>query len=68
MPWLMRFVLYSLMFMGTFWLVRRLRGRMASSFNGPYAQSPDEGGKRRKRQDRAPGPVGNSTPGTGRLA
>ena len=43
MPWLMRFVLYSLMFMGTLWLVRRLRGRMASSFNGPYAQSPDEG-------------------------
>ena len=42
MPWLMRFVLYSLMFMGTFWLVRRLRGHMASSSNGAYSSPADE--------------------------
>ena len=39
MPWLMRFVLYSLMFMGTVWLVRRLRGHMTSSFNGAYSRT-----------------------------
>ena len=38
MPWLIRFALYSLMFMGTYWLVRRLRARMASSFTGAYSQ------------------------------
>ena len=43
MPWLMRLVLYSLMIMGTYWLVRRLRGHFASSFNGPYSQSEDDG-------------------------
>lgn len=39
MPWLMRFLLYSLMFMGTYWLVRRLRAYMASSFTGNYSQA-----------------------------
>lgn len=39
MPWLMRFVLYSLMFMGTYWLVRRLRSHLASSFSGSYSQA-----------------------------
>lgn len=39
MPWLMRFALYSLMFMGTLWLVRRLRGHMASSFSGVYSEA-----------------------------
>ena len=43
MPWLMRFVLYSLMFMGTVWLVRRLRGHMTSSFNGAYSHADDDG-------------------------
>ena len=43
MPWLMRFVLYSLMFAGTLWLVRRLRGHMSSSFNGAYSHSDDDG-------------------------
>ena len=45
MPWLIRFALYSLMFMGTYWLVRRLRAHMASSFTGAYSQAtgdPDE--------------------------
>ncbi len=39
MPWLIRFALYSLMFMGTYWLVRRLRAHMASSFTGAYSQA-----------------------------
>lgn len=39
MPWLMRFVLYSLMFMGTYWLVRRLRGHFASSGHGSYSHT-----------------------------
>jgi DnaJ-class molecular chaperone len=43
MPWLMRLVLYSLMCMGTFWLVRRLRGHMTSSFDGAYSHSADDG-------------------------
>lgn len=42
MPWLIRFVLYSLMFMGTYWLVRRLRAHLASSFTGPYSQDPGD--------------------------
>lgn len=41
MPWLMRFVLYSLMFMGTYWLVRRLRAHLTSSFSGAYSQAAD---------------------------
>lgn len=41
MPWLMRFVLYSLIFMGTYWLLRRLRARMASSFTGAYSEATD---------------------------
>lgn len=43
MPWLMRFVLYSLMFMGTLWLVRRLRGHMSSSSGSAYSDAPDDG-------------------------
>ena len=43
MPWLMRFVLYSLMFMGTYWLVRRLRSHMSSSFNGAGSHRDDAG-------------------------
>ena len=43
MPWLMRFVLYSLMFMGTLWLVRRLRGHMSSSFNDAGSPTADNG-------------------------
>ena len=39
MPWLVRFVLYSLMFMGTYWLLRRLRARMTSPFPGTYSQA-----------------------------
>ena len=39
MPWLIRFVLYSLMFIGTYWLVRRLRAHVASSSTGPYSQT-----------------------------
>ncbi len=39
MPWLMRFVLYSLMFMGTFWLLRRLRAHLTSSFTGAYSRA-----------------------------
>ena len=40
MPWLIRFVLYSLMFMGTYWLLRRLRAHVASSFTGgAYSQT-----------------------------
>ena len=39
MSWLIRFALYSLMFMGTYWLVRRLRAHMASSFTGAYSQA-----------------------------
>ena len=39
MPWLMRFVLYSLMFMGTYWLLRRLRAHLASPFTGAYSQA-----------------------------
>ena len=42
MPWLIRFVLYSLMFMGTYWLLRRLRAHVTSSFTGGY--SPSAGG------------------------
>ena len=42
MPWLIRFVLYSLMFMGTYWLLRRLRAHVTSSFTGGY--SPGAGG------------------------
>lgn len=40
MPWVMRFVLYSLMFMGTVWLVRRLRGHR--SFNGADPQTGED--------------------------
>ena len=43
MPWLIRFVLYSLMFMGTYWLLRRLRTHLASSFTGAYSQATDTG-------------------------
>ena len=43
MPWLMRLVLYSLMFMGTVWLLRRLRGHVASSSNGAYSPPDDDG-------------------------
>ena len=39
MPWLIRLVLYSLMFMGTYWLLRRLRAHVASSFTGGYSQA-----------------------------
>ena len=39
MPWLIRFVLYSLMFMGTYWLLRRLRAHVASSFTGGHSQA-----------------------------
>jgi DnaJ-domain-containing protein 1 len=39
MPWLIRFALYSLMFMGTYWLVRRLRAHMASSLTGAHSQA-----------------------------
>ena len=39
MPWVMRIVLYSLMFMGTYWLVRRLRGHFASSVQGSCSRS-----------------------------
>ena len=41
MPWLMRFVLYSLMFMGTYWLLRRLRAHLASSFSGTQSRAAD---------------------------
>lgn len=41
MPWLMRFVLYSLMFMGTYWLVRRLRAHLTSPSSGAYSQATD---------------------------
>lgn len=37
--WLMRVVLYSLMVMGTYWLVRRLRAHLASPFTGAYSQA-----------------------------
>lgn len=37
--WLMRVVLYGLMFMGTYWLLRRLRAHVASSFTGAYSQA-----------------------------
>lgn len=43
MSWLMRFALYSLMFMGTYWLLRRLRAHLASSFSGAYSQATDPG-------------------------
>ena len=43
MPWLIRLALYSLMFMGTYWLVRRLRARMASSLTGAYSQANGDG-------------------------
>lgn len=43
MPWLIRFALYSLMFMGTYWLVRRLRAHLASPFSGAYSQATDPG-------------------------
>ena len=42
MPGLIRLGLYSLMFMGTYWLVRRLRAHMTSSFSGPYSQDPGD--------------------------
>lgn len=45
MPWLIRFVLYSLMFMGTYWLVRRLRGHVASSSTRPYSQATGDRGE-----------------------
>ena len=43
MPWLMRFVLYGLLVMGTCWLVRRLRAHLASPVNGAYSQATGAG-------------------------
>ena len=39
MSWLIRLGLYSLMFMGTYWLVRRLRAHLSSPFTGAYSQA-----------------------------
>ena len=38
MAWLIRFGLYSLMFMGTYWLERLLPAYLASPFTGAYSQ------------------------------
>ena len=66
MPWLIRLFLYSLMFMGTYWLVRRLRARMASPFSGPYSQAAggrDEGGETGKAEPLDPWQVLELEPG-----